>query len=206
MNNNFDKNEAFKNLRNSINSYLEINDETWEKLKSFCTFKEVKKDDFLCRCNEIPTSFFFIYKGLVRVYSFDDKGVEYTKIFFDENTFPGSMVSLLTNKPSWIEVQALEDCILIDLNFEAYRKLLIESDDLKLFHIYYLEKNWLINKEAREIALVQQDANERYDEFLKNHPSLEKRLAQYHIASHLGITPTQLSRIRKNRKIKNQHM
>ena len=87
--------------------------------------------------------------------------------------------------------------LLIEIDFAAYRKLMLEKDDLKLFQIYYLEKNWLMAKDAREIEIVQEDATVRYQRFLIEHSSLVERLPQYHIASHLGITPTQLSRIRK---------
>ncbi|WGL15018.1 hypothetical protein PVT68_09520 [Microbulbifer bruguierae] len=44
---------------------------------------------------------------------------------------------------------------------------------------------------------MQEDAGARYQQFLRDFPKLAARLPQYHIASHLGITPTQLSRIRK---------
>ena len=68
---------------------------------------------------------------------------------------------------------------------------------MKLFQIYYLERNSLISKDAREVDIVQKDANERYDEFLETYEEQYSRLTQYHIDSHLGITATQLSRIRK---------
>jgi hypothetical protein len=44
---------------------------------------------------------------------------------------------------------------------------------------------------------VQEDASQRYVRFIQDYPFLVERLPQHHIASHLGITPTQLSRIRK---------
>ena len=75
---------------------------------------------------------------------------------------------------------------------------MIEKSDLKLFQIYYLEKNWLLAKDSREIEIVQDDATARYLRFIGENHRLVNRLAQYHIASHLGITPTQLSRIRRN--------
>ena len=116
----------------------------------------------------------------------------------DEGMFPGSMTALLTSTPSVLVFEAVEDVLIIEINFVAYRKLMIEKDDLKLFQIYYLEKNWLLAKDAREIEIVQDDATARYLRFIEQYPSLVGRLPQYHIASHLGITPTQLSRIRKN--------
>ncbi len=107
------------------------------------------------------------------------------------------MVSLLTKDPSCFEIEALEDSKVIFIDYEKFRQLLVKKDDLKLFQIYYLEKNWLIEKESREVAFVQKSAAERYAEFLEKFPTLESRVPQYLIASHLGITPTQLSRIRK---------
>ncbi|WP_340679049.1 hypothetical protein, partial [Paraglaciecola sp.] len=135
--------------------------------------------------------------GLIRCFVCDEKGNEYNKNFFDEGKFPGSMSALLSSSPSAVTFETIEDTCIIEINFLAFRKLLIEKDDLKLFQIYYLEKNWLQEKDARETEIVQDDATTRYVRFVDKHHSLVDRLAQYHIASHLGITPTQLSRIRK---------
>jgi len=161
-------------------------------------FRSLPKHSLLYSAGEVPHSYAYIYQGLVRCFVYDKKGNEYNKNFFDEGMFPGSMTALLTSTPSVLAFEAIEDALIIEIDFAAYRKLMIEKDDLKLFQIYYLEKNWLLAKDAREIEIVQDDATARYLRFIDEHPSLVDRLAQYHIASHLGITPTQLSRIRKN--------
>ena len=161
------------------------------------TFVSIKKNDYLCQISEVPTFFSYVSFGLLRAFILDEKGNEYNKNFFEEGSFPGSMVALLTNQPSNFAVQALENSQLIHIDFKKYRELLLKYDDLKLYQIHYLEAHWLIHKDAREVAIIQNDADERYEEFKENFPRLESRLPQYHIASHLGITPTQLSRIRK---------
>ena len=61
-----------------------------------------------------------------------------------------------------------------------------------------------VNQVLKRELLIIDDATTRYENFIKNNPNIENRIAQHHIANHLGITPTQLSRIRK--KIKSQHM
>lgn len=58
----------------------------------------------------------------------------------------------------------------------------------------------MIDKEQREISLVMENATERYLTLLKKHPNIDHRIPQLHIAAHLGITPTQLSRIKKSLK------
>jgi len=190
---------AFKKLRESLDKYNKLENKTWKDFKSICTFKYIKKNETICKINEKPEGFHFVSVGLFRTFILNEKGVEYNKNFFSENMFPGSMVALLKDETSCFEIEALEDSQVIFINFKKYRELLLKYEDLKLFHIYYLEKNWLIHKDGREVDIVQKDADERYEDFEQNYPELSKRLTQYHIASHLGITPTQLSRIRKKR-------
>lgn len=193
--------DAFAFYKKSINHYYELSEITHKKLQDISSFKLVKKNESICRINEKPKHFYFVIQGLFRTFILSEKAKEYNKNFFTEGMFPGSMTALLKNEESTFEIQALEDSYIIEINFKAYRELLYSSEDLKIHHILYLEKNWLLQKDSREVSLVQEDAQQRYEEFLFNNKDLEKRLTQYHIASHLGITATQLSRIRKN-----QHM
>lgn len=189
---------AFSALKKSLDSYVPISEETWRAVRAVSRYRRLSKGDTLYRLGETPLSFAYVYRGLLRCYVCDEKGTEYNKNFFDEGKFPGSMTALLGASPSRVAFEAIEDSAIVEIDFAAYRKLMVEKDDLKLFQIYYLEKNWLLAKDAREIEIVQEDATARYLRFIDEYPSLVERLPQYHIASHLGITPTQLSRIRKN--------
>lgn len=193
-----DQNRTFQALRDSLTSYSPISDETWQDFKNICVIKVINKGDLLYSLGSIPSSYCYIYRGLVRGYSCDEKGNEYNKVFFDEGMFPGSMSALLTSTPSLLAFEAIEQSIVVDINFAGYRSLMLKNDEIKLFQIYYLEKNWLLAKDAREVQIVQEDATARYIRFVEQHSNLVERLPQYHIASHLGVTPTQLSRIRKN--------
>lgn len=193
-----DDEKAFLALKDSLDSYSGISDETWRDFKRISTFRSLAKNSYLYRAGEVPKSFAYIYRGLIRGFVCDEKGNEYNKNFFQEGQFPGAMSALLSSMPSALAFEAIEDALIVEIDFLAYRKLMIEKEDLKLFQIYYLEKNWLLEKDAREIQIVQEDATARYLRFIDQHPNLVERLAQYHIASHLGVTPTQLSRIRKS--------
>ncbi len=189
--------DAFNALKKAMESYAPISPETWVALMAICKFRSLNKHQVLYALGQIPFSFSFVYSGLFRSFIADEKGTEYNKNFFYEGTFPGSMVALLRNIPSEFTIVALEPAQVIEIDFRAYRTLLLQRDDLKLFQIYYLERNWLLAKDAREIAIVQEDATQRYLRFIHEYPFLLERISQHHIASHLGITPTQLSRIRK---------
>lgn len=195
---------ALSALRLVIESYVEIQDNTWTTLQKSCLCKSLDKDEILYHTGAIPTSFSYVYSGLLRAFTIGENGNEYSKIFFDQGDFPGSMRSLLQSEPSHFTIDTLEPSVIIEIPFADYRDLLLTNHDLALFHIAYLEHNWVISKEVREVDIVMKEATERYQKFLHDHPQLQGRIKQYHLASHLGITPTQLSRIRK--KCTNQPM
>ncbi|WP_281558779.1 Crp/Fnr family transcriptional regulator [Thalassomonas sp. RHCl1] len=188
---------AFSALRQAMSAYYPLSEQTWLEFTGICQLLSVEKNQFLYQQGQLPDSFAFVYSGLFRLFIADEKGNEYNKMFFDEDTFPGSMVALLKGQVSRFAIEALEESTVVTINFNGFRRLLAAKEDLKMYHIHYLEQNWLIAKEAREVALVQEEAQARYLRFLAEYPKLESRLPQYHIASHLGITATQLSRIRK---------
>jgi len=187
-------------LKQHINSYSPISEESWNKIENICTFKELSKGETLLYLGDVANEHYFIAKGLLRAYFSDIEGNVYNKNLFLENSFAGSTVSLLQNAPSEFCLEALEETTLIVIPYKKYRALINEYADLKDFYIAYLEQNWVIEKECIEVALVLENATQRYLSYLKKYPNIENRVAQHHIASHLGITPTQLSRIRKNLK------
>lgn len=193
-----DTDKFFISLKKALESYSPITNETWQAFTGICKPRSLSKNTVLYSAGVIPKSFSYVYQGLIRCYVCDEKGHEYNKMFFDEGKFPGPMTALLTSSLSVLAFECIEDALIVEIDFAAYRQLMLEKEDLKLFQIHYLEKNWLLAKDAREIEIVQDDATARYLRFIGQYPSLVDRLPQYHIASHLGITPTQLSRIRKN--------
>ena len=189
--------EALELLRAGIEAYAPLRDETWRDFGDFTALKRMSPGESFSSAGAVPDAFGFVCVGLLRAYTTTAEGSEYNKTFFQEGSFPGSMVALLTQSPSRLTVEAVEDSWVLRIRFAGFRRLLERSPDLMLFQIRYLEKNWVIAKFPREVALVQESATERYLQFRRDHPGLEARLPQYHIASHIGVTPTQLSRIRR---------
>lgn len=193
--------EAYtRGLRSAFESYGEISNSSWQLIESIVRFQTIKKGEILLREGQVARDLHFICKGALRAYIVDSEGNFYNKSLFLEKSFAGSKASLIQNTPSHFTIEALEESILININFKKYKAYIDENEDLKDFYIAYIEKNWIIEKEQREISLVMENATNRYLKLLQNHPGIDKRIPQLHIASHLGITPTQLSRIRKELK------
>lgn len=192
------KETYINNLKLTFNSYAPISDKSWELIENIAAFQSVQKGELLLENGQIAREIYFIAKGALRAFITDEAGNIYNKNIFLEGDFAGSTASALQQIPSQFAIEALEDSLLLKMNYKKYRELIFQNDDLKNFYIAYLEKNWVIEKEQREIALVMQNATERYIQLLEKHSDIAKRIPLLHIASHLGITPTQLSRIRKN--------
>ncbi|MCV2883424.1 Crp/Fnr family transcriptional regulator [Aestuariibacter sp. AA17] len=191
------KEACLQALKAAMEGYAPLSATTWEALCEHCAVRTLPKGTMLYEAGSVPTRFGFVVNGLVRSFTINEQGHEYNKNFFAEGQFPGSMTALLTSQPSRLGFETVEESVLVEIDFKGFRTLLFSHLDLMRYHILYLEKNWLLHKDAREIELVQNEASLRYAQFIQDYPNLVDRLPLYHIASHLGITPTQLSRIRK---------
>lgn len=184
-------------LRHAMARYAPLSDRTWDRLRQACSERKVAKGETLVPLGAPSRHLYFVCQGLLRSYTLSPDGKEYNKKFFPENTFPGSIRALLEGAPSDFALQALEPTLVLAIEHHAYRRILEETDDLKWYHIQYLEKNWVLEKEAIEVGLALSDSKARYQAFIARHAHILERIPLHHIASAIGVTPTQLSRIRK---------
>ncbi|APA91033.1 MULTISPECIES: Crp/Fnr family transcriptional regulator [Myroides] len=179
-----------------IHSYYSISEETQKALLSICKIVHYKKNDLVLRAGDLARYYYYIREGLLGYYSIDEQGNTIYKIFFEEKSFVASTSAIIEHKPSDFSIVALEDTALIIYPAQEFRDLVHQYHDLALFQINYLERNWVVKKEPLEINLKWESAKQRYIKLYENQ-RLYNRLKQHQIASYLGITPTQLSRIRK---------
>ncbi|MFH6993495.1 Crp/Fnr family transcriptional regulator [Flavobacterium sp. FlaQc-48] len=192
-----DQDQYLKDLKSKFESYAPISETSWQLIENIAAFQSIKKAEILLRNGQVAKEIYFICKGALRAFITDNEGNSYNKNIFLEGDLAGSTASLIQQIPSDFAIEGLEDSILITISYKKYRELIFQNDDLKNFYIAYLERNWVIEKEQREISIIMENATERYLDLLSKHPDISERIALLHIASHLGITPTQLSRIRK---------
>lgn len=160
---------------------------------------ELKKGDYFACEGRVETNLGFLKNGVLRAFYRSSEGLEYNKTFFTENEFFGAYSSLVTGQINQINIQALTDCTILMADYEGITRLFEEYREIeKLARV--LGEYLYVYKEKREIELVILQADERYKRFRKEYPNLENLIPQYHIASYLGITPTQLSRIRMKKE------
>lgn len=105
---------------------------------------------------------------------------------------------MLLEQPSRF-IQSLEEAKLLVANYSAYQALCENHAFWQILNGKIAE-TLFIKQEKRESALLMDGAKTCYLSFLEEHPGLEIRLKQHHIASYLGINPVTLSRIRAQLK------
>ena len=94
--------------------------------------------------------------------------------------------------------QALTDCKIWKASFHEIEKLAEGNFEIERLRRVIAE-NYFLQNEKKELEMAMLDADKRYLIMQEEFPGIELEIPQYHIASYLGISPTQLSRIRKNR-------
>lgn len=193
-----------ESFRQAVLSYYPVSEDSLSAFESILRPKFIPKHSFYLLQGDIPRTIAFIERGLFSYFYTAENGDAVIKKFFPEHYFISSTAAMLSGTPSLFSIYALEGTQVFEYESAAFRQLMNQHTDIAHFQIRYLEKNWVIDKEERELTLKYKPAKEHYLEFIDQYPSLQNRLKQHEIASYLGITPTQLSRIKK--ELKPQHM
>lgn len=187
---------ATNRLIQAIRDIVDLPDEQELSMDRISKPVFLNKGDHFIRAGEVPRKLGFVNQGLFRYYYTDEKGKEFTKGFFPENTFLSSYSAMIQERASYFGIEALEDSTIVTFDIQSWNELLNQHLCWNKLLIAILEKGF-VKKENREREFLLFDAEKRYALFLDQYPGLEKRIKQHMIASYLGITDVALSRIRK---------
>lgn len=182
-------------LKETLNKIIPFESEALECLMGLFVEIKLNKGDVFAKKGEYSKKIAFVQSGVLRAYYSNDKGEEYNKTFFTETSFVGAYSSLVTGERNLIDIDCLTPCTLLVAEYHKIMALYNAFPQVERLSRILAER-FFVSKEKREIELVTLEAKDRYSIFQKEHPTLEQLIPQYHIASYLGVSPTQLSRIR----------
>lgn len=157
--------------------------------------KSYKKGEIILTLGERYQKIGYVLKGIVRSYYLTMDGNEMTKNFHVENHMLMDE-SLFSLTQSICTYEVLEDCELFLISGKELKEIIMRNESLKDIYIACMEEG-MRYKIYRENSFMTQSATERYINFRKQYPDLEKRVKQCYIATYLGIAPESLSRIRR---------
>ena len=188
----------FKQRLSSANA---LSDACWNSIEKAIEIKKLSKSDYFSKSGQKNKEFSFVVSGIGRIYFLTKNGEEYTKHFVQSGDF--LMATVAPEIPSEVNIQALTDMKYLSIPFAQFEQSLQDYPELMTAYNRLIFE-YFGKKQQREINLLSKNATENYQDFVTTFPGFEEKIAHYHIASYLGITPTQLSRIRKN--LAHQHL
>ncbi len=178
-----------------LNKISPLSQEAIHSLSQLFVPSVLKEEEFFIAEGKYAREIGFLETGVARAFFVNNEGKEYNKQFFVGPTLIGAYTSLLTKQKNKIAQKTLTECKIWKAPFYEIELLYSKFHDFerlgrKIAEFYFLEK------EKKEIEMALLDAEKRYLILREEFPDLEMKIPQYHIASYLGISATQLSRVR----------
>jgi len=141
----------------------------------------------------------FLVDGSARTYFINDKGDEITDEIVQKNNFLSDIISVRTGEKSPIIIELLEKSIVLVANMDSVWDLLEHNVTFNILIREYIgDRSMELLK--RYLMFLNGTAKERYQYILETNPEILKKFPLKYVASMIGVTPTQLSRIRKEKQ------
>ncbi|MEQ8469876.1 MAG: Crp/Fnr family transcriptional regulator [Marinoscillum sp.] len=186
-----------ENLVSFFNKIAPLSNEVLSLMGEVFVYSELKKGEYFVKKGQFAKEIAFLETGIVRAYYINSEGKEYNKTFFSAPSIIGSYASLISKQENAVAQQALTNCKIWKASFHKIEQLSEGNFEIERLRRIIAEGYFLSN-EKKEIEMALLDADKRYLILQQEYPGIELQIPQYHIAAYLGISPTQLSRIRKN--------
>jgi len=184
-----------------ISRYVELTDDEKNRLVSFFKIKKVKKRQFIVQPGFVCRHKSYVVKGAFRAYLVDNEGKEHTLAFAIEDWWISDYSSLIYQEPATLFVEALEDSVLIQVDYSDQQIFLQEIPKMEKFERIITQRS-LAFQHKRLLSTFTKTAEERYDEFMAKYSAIAQRVPQYALASYLGFSTEYLSKIRNKRASK----
>lgn len=184
-----------QNLLQYISTRAYLSPELKERIISNFEIIETKKGDIILSDNQRARYLYFIEKGILHNYYYHD-GRQISSWFYAEHFFVTAWQSFYTQKPSYEEIECLEDCVLYRISYANYQTLIADFPAFGNFARLLAEEMLaFIDEFSKAWSFL--SAKEKYELLQKYFPDIELRVKLGLIASFLGISQETLSRIRK---------
>jgi CRP-like cAMP-binding protein len=181
-----------------IDKFVELTEEEKEIFSSCFKEVKIKKRQFIVQPNFVAKHRYYVSKGAFRAYVVADEGQDHTITFAIDDWWITDYNSYIFQQPATMFVVALEDSIILQLDYENEQELKLQNHKFETFFRIVAERG-LAFQQRRIISNLIYTAEERYENFVSKYPLIVQRVPQYALASYLGMTTEFLSRIRNKR-------
>lgn len=188
--------------QHKISAYLkrlvDVTDEEAEIFATYFTETKIKRGQYIIQPNFVAKHRNYVIEGAFKGFVIDKKGEEHTISFAIEDWWISDVNSFIYQQPATMFVGALENSIVLQIDFEKEKELKAMNHKYETFFRIMAERGSAFHL-RRIISNLTHTAEERYDYFLEKYPLIAGRVPQYALASYLNMTTQFLSRIRKKK-------
>lgn len=187
-------NDDTLNLRHFLEK-LPIKPETVEAALACFRPRLYRKNEFFALAGHVDNKLGFVNDGLFFMHIQTEDGVTFTKDFIRNGQF--LLAAFVPAQGNLANIQALKKSIVLEAKYSDIQALFVRHPEFEAAAKTGMEKRIeAVYRRLESFALM--EAGERYRLFKQTFGDIETEIPQYVIASYLGVTPTQLSRIRRN--------
>lgn len=140
----------------------------------------------------------FLASGSARSYFINKNCDEITDEVLQSNNFLSDIISVRTNEKSPIIIEILEESSVLTAPMDNVWELLTHNVTFNILIREYMGDR-AMQLVKRHLLFLNGTAKQRYDYLKETNPTLFKKFPLRYIASMIGVTPTQLSRIRSKK-------
>ena len=175
--------------------YSTMTHDELDVLESILRPMKFAKNEKILTEGETCENIYWVAKGLVRQFYFKN-GKELTEHMAVENSIVMCIESLFMEKPTRLQIMALEPSVLYAMPRKLLEQVAMKSVNIKILYRKILEES-LIDSQIYADMLRFESAQDRYAKLVKTQPQLVLRAPLVYIANLLQMTPETLSRVRK---------
>lgn len=178
-----------------LDQYGQLNSSALDHIASTAVPMTISKGEFLIKEGQTCTHFNIVTKGCFRLFYLKN-GFETSVWFSFADSSAIELHSYLNQSPSEYFLECIDDGEVVRIPKAQVDQLCLEYPDIdQIFRLYWQD---VVQKMiGRMTSLQKYSAEERYIQLMHDTDYLHK-IPQKYLASYIGVTPTSLSRIRRN--------
>lgn len=181
-------------LRAHIEKIISLSDAEISLIFDHFTFQEFKKNELIIAEGQPVKHVYFVISGLVKLTYTDSDAKEHLISFAMEDWWETDFVAFYSQSRATLSLKCIENTQMLCLTLENFEKLCAQMQKMEHF---FLKKSIAghIGSQQRILSFLTSSAKERYEQIIKNQPSLIQRIPKTLLASYLGVSRETLSRI-----------